>query len=71
MTGNKIIINDMHLLVTFHESFLFTHFQFFQNNDPAIKNSAFLRIKKCHHVILSHVEKSVKYGIKLEKYPEV
>ena len=37
---NKIIINDLHLLVSFHEAFLYPHFKFLQNGEPQIKNSS-------------------------------
>ena len=36
---NKCIINDLHLLVGFHEFFLNTHFNFFQEADPMVANS--------------------------------
>ena len=37
---NKCIINDLHLLVAFHEYYLLPHFKFFQEPDPEVKNSS-------------------------------
>lgn len=51
LMGERNVINDLEIMVAFHESFMFPHFKFFQQGDPQTgKTPGF----QCRHMLVRY-----------------